>query len=189
MTYFKSNEQDIKQHESIYLNHGIVYHSKMMKPFVFPNWKPDWVIHQEENDIFITVQVNLLSVHQRRKLNEILDSMEMMKEDISNMVAFLLLKDRYCIGCLLIDLTVKKGFELMDNELSNLETQVCCGVSRMWVHTTFRRKGYGLKLLHVFKNHYHLKVQDVAFSSLTPQGLKLASRFTDHVYIYCDLND
>lgn len=107
---------------------------------------------------------------------------------------YLTVKRHKVIACLVAE-TVHMAFRLIERcEDSTLTEEnsvsVKCGVNRIWVHVGFRRKKIATELMktlqYFFNKNEILRLDDIAFSDLTEDGLHFAKSFlhTHNIPIY-----
>ncbi|XP_072948061.1 uncharacterized protein eco [Epargyreus clarus] len=108
--------------------------------------------------------------------------------------AYLYIEKKQIVGCLIVEPKVK-AYKLLpgDPDCCSVEDYpVKCGVSRIWVHASYRRQGLARRLLDCARaSALHgtiLRTQDLAFSAPTPAGKALATAYCDtpNFYVYLD---
>ncbi|XP_039745349.1 uncharacterized protein LOC120623393 isoform X2 [Pararge aegeria] len=108
--------------------------------------------------------------------------------------AYLFIEKKQIVGCLIME-PKSRAYKLLPGEpdcCSVEDYPVKCGVSRIWTHKSFRRKGIAVRLLECARAsllHGMAVVRsDVAFSAPTPAGKGLATTYcgTPNFYVYLD---
>ena len=90
------------------------------------------------------------------------------------------------IGCLVVEVRTEgyrmlPSMEAVADMCSDKKESIKCGVSRIWVAKTQRRRGIATAMLECLRRNflfgYYLQINDVAFSSPSEDGKALASKF------------
>ncbi|XP_068625010.1 uncharacterized protein eco [Battus philenor] len=104
--------------------------------------------------------------------------------DVHSYTAYLYIEKKQIIGCLIMEPKVK-AYKLIPGEpdcCSVEEYPVKCGVSRIWTHAGYRRRGVASRLLDCARasllHGSALRTSDVAFSAPTAAGKAFATKYT-----------
>ncbi|XP_034825943.1 N-acetyltransferase eco-like isoform X1 [Maniola hyperantus] len=108
--------------------------------------------------------------------------------------AYLFIEKRQIVGCLIME-PKSRAYKLLPGEpdcCSVKDYPVKCGVSRIWTHKSFRRRGIAVRLLECARasllHGMAVLRSEVAFSAPTPAGKALATSYcgTPNFYVYLD---
>ncbi|CAH2057110.1 unnamed protein product, partial [Iphiclides podalirius] len=108
--------------------------------------------------------------------------------------AYLYVEKKQIVGCLIVEPKIK-AYKLIPGEpdcCSVEEYPVKCGVSRIWTHSSYRRRGVASCLLDCARasllHGEALRVSDVAFSAPTAAGKAFATKYTgtNNFFVYVD---
>ncbi|XP_028170911.1 N-acetyltransferase ESCO2 [Ostrinia furnacalis] len=116
------------------------------------------------------------------------------REKLHAYTAYLYIEKKQIVGCLVVEPKMKAyKFIPGDPDCCSVEEYpVKCGVSRIWTHMQYRRRGLARALLDCarasFLHGAALQPQQLAFSAPTAAGKGLAAKYcgTDNFYVYLD---
>ncbi|XP_038218461.1 N-acetyltransferase ESCO1 [Zerene cesonia] len=112
--------------------------------------------------------------------------------DVHAYTAYLYIEKKQIVGCLIVE-PKSKAYKLLPGDpdcCSVEEYPVKCGISRIWTHPKFRRRGIAVRMLECARASFlyglALTRQELAFSAPTPAGKALASLYcgTENFYVY-----
>ncbi|OWR42355.1 N-acetyltransferase ESCO2 [Danaus plexippus plexippus] len=108
--------------------------------------------------------------------------------------AYLYIEKKQIVGCLIVE-PKSRAFKLLpgDPDCCTIEDYpVKCGVSRVWTHANFRRRGVAVRLLECARASFlygcGVLRSEIAFSAPTAAGKALATKYcgTENFYVYLD---
>ncbi|CAG5055330.1 unnamed protein product [Parnassius apollo] len=108
--------------------------------------------------------------------------------------AYLYIEKKQIVGCLVVEPKLR-AYKLIPGEpdcCSVEDYPVKCGVSRIWTHSNYRRRGIASHLLDcaraTFLHGEALRTSDVAFSAPTAAGKAFATKYTgtNNFFVYVD---
>ncbi|KAI5638337.1 ESCO1/2 acetyl-transferase domain-containing protein [Phthorimaea operculella] len=108
--------------------------------------------------------------------------------------AYLYIDKRTIVGCLIVEPKLK-AHKLIPGEpdcCSIEDYPVKCGISRIWTHRSYRRRGLASRMLDCARASFlygaAITKQDIAFSAPTAAGKALATNYceTPNFYVYLD---
>ncbi|CAB3249585.1 unnamed protein product [Arctia plantaginis] len=114
--------------------------------------------------------------------------------DLHAYTAYLYIDKKQIVGCIIVEPKVR-AYKLIPGDpdcCSVEEYPVKCGVSRVWTHINYRRRGVATRLLHCARASFlygsALRTDDLAFSAPTAQGKAFAANYTgtQNFYVYLD---
>ncbi|CAG4938902.1 unnamed protein product [Colias eurytheme] len=112
--------------------------------------------------------------------------------DVHAYTAYLYIEKKQIVGCLIVE-PKSKAYKLLPGEpdcCSIEEYSVKCGISRIWTHPKFRRRGIAIRMLECARASFlyglALTRQELAFSAPTKSGKALATTYcgTTNFYVY-----
>ncbi|KAJ2941242.1 hypothetical protein O0L34_g3438 [Tuta absoluta] len=115
-------------------------------------------------------------------------------EQLELYTAYLYIDKRTIVGCLVVEPRLR-AHRLLPGDpdcCSVEEYPVKCGVSRIWTHRSWRRRGLATRMLECARASFLLGAalarQDLAFSAPTAAGKALATHYcgTPNFYVYLD---
>ncbi|XP_044744383.1 N-acetyltransferase ESCO2 [Coccinella septempunctata] len=119
-----------------------------------------------------------------------------MEIDISRSMVFLFIFNKSIIGCLMAESKTSANKILTANvevDLCSLEEYpVTCGVSRIWVAPSYRKKGIATKLMETLRKNFlpdrMVEKGEIALSAPTPDGKLFATKYFQTPNFYTYLN-
>lgn len=116
-------------------------------------------------------------------INRDLQAVEIPEDHLANCKVFAYIIARKIVGCIIAE-PKTQAFALLDNDqTTQTPSPVQCGVSRIWVSSSHRRKSIASKLLDItccrFLYGCRLEKSKVAFSQPTALGKHLANKWLD----------
>jgi len=201
MVYFPGNEEDEQLHRK--------YHKKNSnKTLDFKGWKNERVVKEFTDKSRILMVQYDDPVQHVSKISEVVSIMdkELGYVQSSNTrkdkerVFIMINGNKKVIGCAIVE-PIRNAFPLVaDNEhgspphsteeinkepvrCSKVSQPAVCGVSRIWVHSSERRKGVASKLLDAVRSNfifgYNIPKNKCAFTQPTQDGRRFFARYTN----------
>lgn len=181
MTYMYKDEQEEKLHQKF---------CKSQTFIEFKGWKKEKVVYELDEERILEVSTCEPKVHLKKieEIRQMIDKELGFPEIQGDYKTYLYIADKKVVGCLIVE-RITKGFIVENNEiLHNIEKKAVCGVSRVWVHPLYRRKGIATKLLDSCKNNfiygYKIPEEEIAFSQPTDDGKFFASSQNPEYLVY-----
>eukprot|EP01080_Neovahlkampfia_damariscottae_P010185 gene10185-2604_t len=190
MIYMNKLKEDVEVHEK--------YCKKQKDLISFTGWKNERCVKKLLNeDKIIEIRTNDSKIH-LKKMEDVkkilIDQFgEQSEKDLSYDKIFIYVnsKIKKIVGVIFCK-RIEFAFKLKENEISieDKVNNILLGVSRIWVHTSQRRKGIAKELLDVASYHfidgYPISKNEIAFSQTTNDGKLFAQSYCkkDDILIY-----
>jgi N-acetyltransferase len=180
MVYMNKLQEDVQVHEKYCKNEKLIS---------FNGWKNERNVKRIKEDKIVEIRSNDSKIH-LKKVEELVDLVNEQlgysgkSSKFDKIYIYVDGKSKKVVGCLFAE-RIELANKLKENDEYSLEEQekVLLGVSRIWVHKNFRRKGIAKELLdaccYYFIDGYPVSKNEIAFSQTTNDG-KLFAQF------YCE---
>ncbi|XP_061191443.1 N-acetyltransferase ESCO2-like [Saccostrea echinata] len=178
------------------------FHQSIINAMKFPGWKKERVVHEYDDGsrvIMVTYDDPKYAIRKVEEINKIMgtelgfpDTTFIFRPDCK---VFLMISDEKKIsGCCVAE-NITQGYPVIaDSRSSSQESgsrpwycdtepePASVGISKIWVQKLNRKKGVASRLLDCVREHFHygmyISKKQVAFSDPTPDGKKLATKYT-----------
>ncbi|CAH0717760.1 unnamed protein product, partial [Brenthis ino] len=179
--------------------HDHLIHHTASDVLRFNGWKEECIVDRQETSRCIKVRGGdagwkRVETLLTRVIHPHLGYAERLPRDSHTYTAYLCIEKKQILGCLIMEPKVKAN-KLIPGDpdcCSAEEYPVKCGVSRIWTHASFRRRGIAVRLLDCARasllHGCGVLLSEVAFSAPTPAGKALATKYcgTPNFYVYLD---
>ncbi|XP_061723761.1 N-acetyltransferase ESCO2 [Cydia pomonella] len=179
--------------------HDHLVHHNATDVLKFNGWKEECVVGRWESARCIRVRGGELNWKRvatllTRVVHAQLGYHADLPDEIHTYTAYLYIDKKQIVGCAIVQ-PKTRAFKLIpgDPDCCTVEDYpVKCGVSRIWTHSAWRRRGVAARLLDCARASFLLGAalhrRDLAFSAPTAAGKALATNYcgTDRFYVYLD---
>ncbi|XP_047506376.1 N-acetyltransferase ESCO2 [Pieris napi] len=177
--------------------HDHLIHHNATDVLKFNGWKDEYIVEKTQTGRIIRVRggdtgwKKVLSVLNRVVHPQLGYSSDLPGET-HGYTAYLYIEKKQIVGCLVVE-PKARAYKLLPGEpdcCSVEEYPVKCGVSRIWTHAKYRRRGVAGRMLECARASFlygiALTRQEIAFSSPTPSGKAFATKYcgTENFYVY-----